>query len=179
MVSVYKEKRKHLTQKEQHMFNYLKKILFTLMILGIPYMNSASKAMDGEDHEGFTVRARKVSFVTEDRQDVRSFTKHSTPSQVVSLEDSKISWTSYLSSSVMSAAQRAYDIVDYTTRNPQKASIIGLCLAYQVVAAAADCKCYCNGDMGNSKYVPVRMDYSACVNWCTQTRGLYFAACWQ
>lgn len=39
------DKEKHLIQKEKHMSNYLKKILFSLLILVLPYMNSAPKAM--------------------------------------------------------------------------------------------------------------------------------------
>ena len=48
------------------MSNYLKKSLFTLLILMVPYMNFASKAMDIEDHDGSTIRTHKVSFDSED-----------------------------------------------------------------------------------------------------------------
>ena len=139
-----KKKENHLTQKEKHMSNYLKKFLFSVLILMMPYMNSASNSMDSAEYDGSSIRTRKVSFVEEDRQDVLSFSKPSTTSKVVILEDSKVSWTSYLSSSVKSIFQGTYGIMEYTIRNPQKTMIIGLVLACQAVAAA-DCCCACSG----------------------------------
>lgn len=41
-----KKKEGNQLKKEKHMSNYLKKSLFTLLILMMPYMNSLSKAME-------------------------------------------------------------------------------------------------------------------------------------
>lgn len=119
------------------MSNYLKKFLFSVLILMIPYMNSVSKAMDDGDYEGSSVRARKVSFITENQKDVSSSIKQSTSSPVESLEDSKVFWTSYLLSPVKVAIQGTYDVVNFTTQNPRKAMIIGVLLVYQATAVAA------------------------------------------
>jgi hypothetical protein len=136
------------------MSNYLKKILFVFLIFMMPFMNFASKSMDMEDYEGSSVRVRKVS-----------------------LEDSRNSWKSYLSSSVMSAVQKAYDIVDYTTRNPQKSMIIGVCLAYQFTAVAARCSCFCSNPNTQSTTKVGMMDDSAhCTKWCGLL-GMNYAGC--
>ena len=136
------------------MSNYLKKSIFCLIILMMPYMNSASKAMNIiEDYEGFTVPIRKVSLMSDDQKDTPSSVKQSMSSQIESLEDSKISWMSYLLSPAKVALQGAYDVVNFTTQNPNKAMIIGVYLAYQVTAVAAqNCmgctECWC--DCGNT-----------------------------
>ena len=129
--------------------NYLKKILFSLLILVTPYMDSASNAMNEDsDYNGSTIRARNVSFVSNDQQDVQSFSKPSTTSKVENLEDSKVSWTSYLYSPVKSISQSAYEIMDFAIQKPKVATFIGL--SYMISAAVAlDCtscyKCACYG----------------------------------
>lgn len=45
--------------------NYPKKFLFSLLILMMPYVSSASKAMDTEDYDGSATSTREVCFVTE------------------------------------------------------------------------------------------------------------------
>lgn len=125
------------------MSNYIKKILFTILIIVIPYMNSASKAMDVEDYERSSVRARNVGFVAENLQEVQSFSNLSTSSNVKSFEDSKNSWASYLYSPAKSFIQKTYEVIDFTTRNPSRAIIIGGFLALQVTTAAAACYDIC------------------------------------
>lgn len=140
------------------MSNYLKKTLFTLLILMMPYMNFASKAMDDGDYEGSSVRSRKVSFVTEDQKDVSSFVTKSVSSQVASLEESPTSWASYLLSPAKMAIQCAYDVVNFTTQNPKKTMIIGVLLTYQFTAVAAQnctgcyqCICDCTYPSGSGR----------------------------
>jgi hypothetical protein len=120
------------------MSNYLKKILFTLLILTVPYMNSVSKAFfipTAEDEEAMMSRtvAPVVALTRDQQEDPSVIKQHS-----MNLEDSKVSWISYMPSLVKSAAQNAYNILDYTTRNPQKTAIIGLFTACQITSVAAD-----------------------------------------
>lgn len=115
------------------MYKYIRKILFSFLVLMMPYMNSASKAMMGaDDYEGSTGRTHKVS---DDTKDVSSSVKRLTASQVVSLDDSNISWASYLMSPVTKTTQ--YLI----TEHPR--TIITLCTAVNLTAYAADCVCKC------------------------------------
>lgn len=123
------------------MSNYLKKILFTFLILAVSYMNSVSKAMDEEDHEGPTIRARKVSFVTEDQQDASSFVKQSTSHQDVRIEESQDSWMSYLSSPVKSVFYGACGVIDFAIQNPKLAIVVGI--TYTVQLSEAICTCVC------------------------------------
>lgn len=132
------------------MYKHLQKSLICLLLFAMPYMNLSLKAMDTEDYDSSTtnrfIRANKnisVKEKSDNSSDISSFVIQSISSQVESLEDSKFSWTSYLISPVKSVVQRAYGIVDYTIRNPQKSMIIGVCLAYQVTAVVADCCCAC------------------------------------
>ena len=161
------------------MSNYLKKSLFTLLILMVPYMNFASKAMDIEDHDGSTIRTHKVSFDSEDQQDVQSFTKHSDSSQVVSLGDSQDSWASYLLSPAKSIIRNTVEIMNFATQSPQKAMFIGAILVYQVSAVAAlNCTgCYrCNCEC-SSVYGPANGILE-----CTQACKLAdrpFSGCWK
>lgn len=122
------------------MSNYSKKFLFTLLILFVPYMNSASKAME-EDYEGSSVRAHKVSFVIEDQQKVQSLTKQSTSSQAVNLEDSQSSWTSYLRYPTKLAVQGTYGIIDYAIKHPIPAIATSLLLTTSIVEAAETTVC--------------------------------------
>lgn len=126
------------------MSNYLKKILFSLLILLTPYMNSVSNANHEEDCDKSIIRARQVSFVKEDQQDIVPSLKPSTPAMGVTLEDPNVSWTSYLFSDCKKIAQGAFDVLDGITRNPTKAAIVGLAVfSYQIMPAAAGCACYC------------------------------------
>lgn len=149
------------------MSNYLKKFLFTLLILVIPYTNSASKAMNVEDYDGSTLRARKVSFVTEDQKDVQSFTKHSTSSQVVSLEDPQNSWVSYLISPLKANIQTVYDTLRFAVQNPRKGMIFGLCLASQIMLTAAqyDIRCEFLCISGSNMYTVPQSNVTA--DYCT------------
>ena len=162
------------------MSNYLKKFLFTLMILAVPYMSSTLKAMDVENYESSTVRTSKISFAKEDQKDVQSFTKHQINSKVVNSEDSKSSFLSYLLSPVKKVAQSSYNVLDFVTRNPKKTMIIGVVLAYQLVSVAADYYCVFNcGIWGNTTYPAAYPDYSACMQYtpCTRETCLTYHEC--
>jgi hypothetical protein len=124
------------------MSNYLKKLLFSALILTMPYMNSASKAMDDGDYEGSSVRIHKVSLMTEDQKNVSSSIKQSTSSQVVSSEDSQMSWASYMISPVKATFQIANEFINLATHNPKLAMAVGFTYTLQA-AAALDCACYC------------------------------------
>lgn len=143
------------------MYTYLKKILFSLLIIMMPHINIASKAMDTEECDRPTASARKIRVIEKNQNDVTSFTQRSTSSQPINLEDSKISWTSYLIiSPVKSMVQSAYNVLDYVTRNPGKAVIIVLSLACQSSAVAAQqiegCFCFCKNNISG-----VEMYYGA------------------
>jgi hypothetical protein len=151
------------------MSSYLKKSLFTLLILMMPYMNSTSKAMDTEDHEGSTIRARKVSFVTEDQRDVSSSVKQSTSYQVVSLEDSQTSLASYMTSPIKATMQMTSQFMEIATNNPKLAIAIGF--LYIMPAIAATCDCVCSGShIGNEPSV------AQCIADC-KAIGKPFTAC--
>jgi len=157
------------------MSNYIKNILFSLLILMLPHMNITSKAMDDGDYEKSTVRIRKANFATEDQQEVQAFTKTLSHPQALNLEDSKVSWTSYLTSSIQNVAKNTYDILDYTTRNPQKAAIIGFCLFYQISAAAA-CECMCYNNQGVYVNKGFALNGATCNVKCSNA-GLNFYSC--
>lgn len=158
------------------MSNYLKKFLFAVFILMMPYMNSASKAMDAEDYEESTVRARKVIHMTEDQKDILASINQPTSYQVVEdLEKSQYSLVSSLLSPAKHVIQSTYDTLNFITENPNKALIIGAVLAYQITAIAANCStactCYC-GNIGGVRTI----DALNCAQFC-QIVGGKFANC--
>ena len=122
------------------MSNYLKKFLLAIVIFMMPYVNSASKAIGGEDYGESTMHTHTVRLMTDDQKDVPPFVKQSTSSQIVSLEATEVSLKSFLSS-LKGVAKRTYNVFDYATRNPQKAIIIGLFIAYNVASVSAGCSC--------------------------------------
>lgn len=131
------------------MSNYLKKFLFTALVCMMPYMNSSLKATDVDDYEESIVCIHKV-IVSEDQQDVSL--NQSTSSQVVNLEESKISWMSYLSSPVKFIAYRTYEITDFAIKNPKIAAFIGLSYMIHGVAANCSCLCYNQGNPSQKMY---------------------------
>lgn len=147
------------------MSNYLKNSLFCLLILMMPYMNSESKAMNDEDYEGSSVRVHKVSLMTDDQKDVSSSVKNSVSSQIESLEDSKVSWASYLISPVKTTVQMANEFMNLATRNPKLAMAVGF--TYMVSTAAAGCACYCFNN-GPKFYGVCASDMAGCITSCSQ-----------
>lgn len=121
------------------MSNYLKKSLFTFLILAVPFMNSTLKAMDDGDYDGSSSRVHKVSFMTEDQKDVSSSVKNSTSSQVESLEESQTSWSSYFLSPAKYVVQSAYDVMNFATKSPRHALFVGTFMTLQTLVAAQDC----------------------------------------
>lgn len=98
-------------------------------------MSSVSKAMETDDYEGSAVRARKTSFVTEDQKVFSSSVKQSVSSQIVSSEDFKDSWASYMLSPVKASMQMTSQFMEIATNNPKLAMAVGL--SYMVSAVAA------------------------------------------
>ena len=122
------------------MSNYLKKILFFLLIFITPYINFASNAMNVEDYDSSTIRARRVSFVKEDQQNVPSFSKSSSTSEVRSLEDPEVFW----SFPVKSVFHGAYKIIEFATQKPKIAMFIGLSYMIPVIEAGYKCVFQCS-----------------------------------
>lgn len=172
------------------MYTYLKKTLFSLLIIMMT-MNIASKAMDTEECDRSTVSARKIRVIEKNQNDVTSFTRRSTSSQILSVEDSQRSLASYLLSPAMRAAQSAYNILDYTIRNPQKAMMIGIFLACQASSVAAQippppssvmCFCYCKNNITGEEryYAPTFIAPPAhtCLDLCPTIKGYWvFSRC--
>ena len=156
---------KNVKSKGINMSNYLKKIFFAVLILMVPYMNSVSKAMDTEDYEGGSiVRARAISFVTEDRQDVPSFTQQSTVSKDEGLEYSKNSWTSYLISPVNITLKMANEFISLAHNNPKLAIMTGILYIVPKISAGM---CYCYYPKPPNCLGPVEMSSSAaCSSFC-------------
>jgi len=116
------------------MSNALKKILFILLIFMLPYMSPALKAMDPDDSNGSVARTHQVNFKEENQQKVQSLTKQ---------------LTSYVYSSLKGGAEEMYKIVNFATRSPNHAMLIGLTMAYHFTAVAA-CYCTCLPDAHHS-----------------------------
>jgi hypothetical protein len=82
-----------------------------------------------------------------------------------SLSDSKVSWTSYLSSPIKRISQNTYDIVDFSIKNPKIATVIGLNLLLPVVAAVLDYRCVGVCKNGTWNWIgPCWNDYEHCVS---------------
>ena len=166
------------------MSKYIKKTFFILLIFMMPYMNSLSMAMDDGDYEGSSVCARKVSLMTEDRQDVSSSVKQSTSSLVESLEDSQTSWSSYMISSVKAPFQVANEFVELARNNPKLAMVVGFAYTLQLAAAANcsgcyQCDCVCNYRSGGGTFYYGKVENTqTCINVCqskTQWIGGFFS----
>lgn len=163
------------------MTKYLKKILFSLLIIAIPYMNSASNAMDKEDHDGSTVRASKVSFFEEDKQDCLSFSKPSNLSKTSNLEDSKVSWTSYLSSPVKKIGQNIENIINFAVEHPRAATVVGLLYLTNAAAAVeamieATCQCVCKSSSSPSFPFGCSVNAAQCAGQCS-AHNYIFVSC--
>ncbi len=126
------------------MCSYIKKSLFSFLILMMPYMNPATKAMNAEEHVGSTVRARNIDFVKDEPKDNQSLTKKSVSSQVVSLENYQNSWTSYLSSSVKAVAKNGYYILDCAARHPKSTLVVCALLSMSVTPVVRAAMCVCS-----------------------------------
>jgi len=157
------------------MSNYLKKILFTLLIIMMPHMNTVSKAMDNEEHNRSTNTCR-MRVVKDDQNQDSSFVKQSISFKAVSLEDTQNSWTSYLYSPVKSVLHGAYEIVDFAIQRPKLAMFIGL--SYAIPAVAAICTCWCDIDRNRKRKIGGVLNADLCKQLCAQ-QGLTFLECYQ
>ena len=137
------------------MSNYLKNLLFSVLILAVPYMNSASKALDAEDDHSIT-HIYKIQIIKDDQNNVPSFSKQSNFSQSVNLEESSSPWGSYIISPFKASIQMAHEFLLLSTHNPKLAAVVGLSYIIPEVSAACECYCrcsnppYCIADVGQA-----------------------------
>lgn len=163
------------------MNTYIKKILFSLLVLviAVPHMNLALEAMETEDYDSSSVRAHKISFVTEDQQDDLSLMKQSTSSKIASLEDSQTSWfsyhstVSYLLSPVKVTMQMANEFINLAIRNPKLAMVVGMSYVLPAVSAGCYCVCYAKdshgGCQGGSQGIGCATNLTECANVCSSS----------
>ncbi|MEI6790970.1 MAG: hypothetical protein WCK42_07305 [Myxococcaceae bacterium] len=128
------------------MDKYIKKVLSSLLILMIPYMNTVSNAVNDENYDGSTIRTHQVSFRTEDPQDVLSSVKQSTSSQFTDLKYSTTSWVSYMTSPIKATMRIVNEFASFATNHPKSAVIIGMYSLINVANATMWCVCAGPGD---------------------------------
>lgn len=155
------------------MSNYLKKFMFTLLILTVSYMNSASKAMfipmpEDEEAASMVFKMR----LQEEQKDDQSSIELSGLSTIMTLakEDMK----SYASG----VLHRTSTVLDYATRDSNRALVVGGLVASYAVAAAASCYCTCLAYQGKETcaYQGYLQDYLLCSTRCRQA-GWKYAHC--
>ena len=159
------------------MSNYLKKSLFCLLILLMPYMNIASNSMSPEDNEASTVRSRKVSpteSTVEEKMDDSSSASFSVKPLNINLEDSQ-SWVSYVLSPVKTTFQVASEVINIVRHNQHGVVIGGLFIVSQVMAVAANCNCVCQqqSNHNNKQYVGSYLERGACQGACFKLPGYW------
>lgn len=148
------------------MSNYLKQFLFSILILIMPYTNSASKSMNTDGYDGSTIRVRNVSLTTEDTQEVKPLKKQSTFSQLKTLENSQTSLASYFIAPIKASMQMASEVVHYVVNNPKKSIVVAMSYSYVVAAAAQgamECRCYLSWQGAKDPTTWIRMgDFGGC-----------------
>ncbi|WP_032113561.1 hypothetical protein [Candidatus Paracaedibacter symbiosus] len=122
-------------------YSTLKRLSITMCSLIMVLCSEVQSAQDLTDPETIASNKTKLFYQNEDTQ--LSDNELIAP-ETIKLEESSVSWTSYLFSPIQSAVYNTYKIINYATQSPQKAMIVGLILATNVAAVAADCHCYCN-----------------------------------
>jgi hypothetical protein len=101
---------------------------------------------------------------------------------LVNFESPISSWYSYWLSPAKVAMKSAYDIMNFTTQNPQKALIIGFFLSYQFTTTAAT-SCLCKLENGNvSSFSQFCMNggvpnATACDEYCAAFNKFLFHGC--
>jgi hypothetical protein len=101
------------------------------------------------------------------------------PSRSINLEDTSTSWASYLISPVKANIQMAYDVVKYAFQSPQKGMIVGLFIAYQVAAVAAQYNCVCefSGGITDNNYVFTNdQNLTRCMKTCNDKCDLLYVS---
>jgi hypothetical protein len=130
---------KYLAKRKRHMSNYLKKLLFTLVVLSVPYMNSMSQAMfvpTAADEE-----AAAMTFPVRQHTDLQDkLVELSGVSTITTLakEDLKglMGYGSELWESTLRLSRYASSSLDRTL-------FVGALLACYTTAAVASCECTC------------------------------------
>ena len=125
-------------------YSTLKRLSIAMCSLIMVLCSEVKSAQDLTDPEIMASNKTKLFYQNEDTQ--LSNEELISP-QTIKLEESSVSWAPYLFTPFKSAVDNAYNIIKYATQNPSKATFIGLILAYQIIAAAAECECYCEHTM--------------------------------
>lgn len=146
------------------MFNYLKKILFSLLILMLPYMNATSNAMHDDDITTSTLTHR-MPVVKDDQRADLSLVSHPTSSQAGSWDETRDAWTSFLSSSAKDLVELPIVVATFAARNPWQTIFVGGLML--VDPAAAYCACYCFNN-GPKFYGVCAADMAGCTYACSQ-----------
>ncbi len=158
------------------MSHYLKKSLFSLVILMISHMNSISKAMDTEDEYSIPTSTYQIQIMKDDKNHVPTFLKQSNSSHLIRLEDSSTPWGSYLISHFKPSIQSAHDFLLLSTNNPKLAAVVGL--SYIIPAVSAACECYCSYPtsgicyVGTGYYLGTAPDLLTCTSVCVENSHL-------
>lgn len=123
------------------MFNYLKKILFSLLILMLPYMNAASNAMyEDARYDDTPALTHKLNVVQDDQN----------------------SWTSSAKKGAFALVRAPYDAMNWAVQNPTQAVFIAGLLYLDPVAAG--CACYCG--VTPQFFTGCQSDSRSCANYC-------------
>lgn len=149
------------------MYNFIKQYLLILLVLLMPSMNIASKALDTDEFYNSAGNAAKMRLTKED-----PFAKQSTPSQVASLEYPQTLLASYLVTPVKNTMQTVREVMEFAVQNPKKTIVIGTLLAMQFTTVAADCTCWCfNTTSGQRIYEGIAPNINfCCQNICIKQR---------
>lgn len=127
------------------MFNYLKKILFSLLILMLPYMNAASNAMyEDARYDDTPAITHKLNVVQDDQN----------------------SWTSSAKKGAFALVRAPYDAMNWAVQNPTQAAFIAGLLYLDPVAAY--CACYCFNNGTPKFYGVCASDMAGCTYACSQ-----------
>lgn len=151
------------------MSHYLKKSLFSLVILMISHMNSISKAMDTEDEYSIPTSTYQIQIMKDDKNHVPTFLKQSNSSHLIRLEDSSTPWGSYLISHFKPSIQSAHDFLLLSTNNPKLAAVVGLSYIIPAVSAACECYCSCSFPQPCTMDVGQAPDFVTCSKVCTMS----------
>jgi hypothetical protein len=123
--------------------NKLKAISIAVCCL-VASLWSEAQCMDNQKDilESATVN-RTANIQSSSQNEIEDLAFESTPSQLISLEDSETSWASYLISPVKTTFQMVSEFISSAHNKPQKAMFVGLLLASQITLAASEYVCTC------------------------------------
>jgi hypothetical protein len=112
------------------MFTYLKKTLFCLFILLLPYMNTTSNAVPEDEEQRSSTPICQMQIVKDDQQDVSSLVSHSTLPQGT--------WEEWKKSGELFATGAAKDIAQVTYGAAEKLWYMGKYLGKRTINYAVN-----------------------------------------